>query len=136
MSEHIPTFAEEVERKTIETVESLIVRHRMGLINDAQLYEGTNTAWEMTSGLLSKDLVALLSDAIPSESFVNHQVFAKGEGGKGIILSHNPQSGQLEILTVEVKERKIVSHGDDLEHTAEMLQTLRKRLKENEWQEL
>lgn len=136
MSEHIPTTVQEIERKTIETVESLISRHEKGLIGEAQFYEGMNAVWGLSSGIVSKDLMNLISDAIPSEQIVNHQVFAKGEGGKAVILSHDTFNGGLEVLDVEVKSRRVVSHDGDTEQTAAMLQTLRKRLKESKWEQL
>lgn len=64
----LPTTQEELDRKSIETLEKLILDHRNHRISTAQFDVGINTLFSVASGLVSRDFIELVTRASREET--------------------------------------------------------------------
>ena len=58
-----PTIKEELNRKTIETLEYLIQRRQLGHISESQISTGLDVLFMNVSGLVDDDFVNLITAA-------------------------------------------------------------------------
>lgn len=58
-----PTIAQELHRKTLETLDSLTTQCQKGLISEAEFSAGVDAVWGCASGLVQKDLLQLVTEA-------------------------------------------------------------------------
>lgn len=94
--EKVPTMQEELERKTIEAIEDLLMGHENGRITEAQLDTGMTAIWTTVSGLVGRDMMDLISEAKPKSD----------PSSKVTALLHHPEKGMLAVRW-HVKEARI-----------------------------
>lgn len=63
----VPSIKEELERKTLEAIESLVVRHRNGDLSDKEFSTGLATAYDCVAGLVDKSITEFIEMAYIEE---------------------------------------------------------------------
>lgn len=85
-AESLPSQEEELERKSLDALENLLLRERHGKITSAQLEVGLETLFTAVSGMVSEDLVELITRASEEirehydQSFWRARYFVNDEG--------------------------------------------------------
>lgn len=63
MSDLVPTVKEELDRKSLEAIERLILQHRHGEISDEAYSVGLDTLFLTVSGIVSEDFIEIITAA-------------------------------------------------------------------------
>lgn len=56
-----PTIREELSRKSLEALESLLIGRSKGTLTEAQFATGINVLWDTVAGLVDKDFIEIIS---------------------------------------------------------------------------
>jgi len=86
---NIPNVTDELNRKTLETIQNLLALRQAGRIDDTNLMIGIRAVWDCSAGLVSNDLSLLMSGILEPAiaGTVERQVWV-GKG-KLIAVEHN-----------------------------------------------
>lgn len=63
----VPTLFEEINRKALETLESLVGRHRDGELTDKEFTVALGTMYDCLAGLADKEIIQYIEMAYISE---------------------------------------------------------------------
>ena len=80
MSGHLPSFDHEINRKTLNTVESLMTQHRFGAISHGQLETGLQAIWGCTAGIIDNQVLDIVTNLLNDEEHtgcVDRRLFVK-----------------------------------------------------------
>jgi len=82
MSDLTPTLAEEIERKTLETLESLVSRQRGGRITQVEYYAGIESLWGVAAGLVSSEVTHMIASMLDhaKQPVVETRLFIRANG--------------------------------------------------------
>lgn len=117
--EKLPTVAEELERKVFEQLERLVIQLENGQITDAQFDTGVMTIWHCVSGLVSNDLMNVISAAKAhgDGGYMDNRVFTssgvtmivKRKVGGSSVSVYSPNSFNDKERVYDLKDERIPS---------------------------
>jgi len=92
---HVPTTQEELSRKTLETIEELLLWRSQERITDGQLGIAINAVFKSVSGLIDKDVFEIISQIVVDHPKHDREiaVFQKGRGS--LVLVRYVNQGRL-----------------------------------------
>jgi hypothetical protein len=131
----LPSVREELDRKTVETLDWLMAAVRNGLLTDSQFSTGIAATWKAVSGLVSEDVSELMCEAgriAREKPPMERRFFWKKEP---MVVERQMQESS---FYVSKPLRGFRSHGGCASpaHAKEMMDSFCTRLIENGWREL
>lgn len=60
----VPEIADELNRKSMYTLSEVLRRHEQGIYSDAEAKACAHTIFDITSGLVSRDVMDLISEFV------------------------------------------------------------------------
>lgn len=128
MSEYeVPTLKEEIDRKAIETIESVLRARVNGSITEQQYSYAVDLIWSLFSGIAGNDFTGILEqmDSQKKEKiFVTQMVFAKN--GSTVVV-RNLHNGMVITTTLKngnnVPSQNLKDFRDEIGGTKKALQT-------------
>jgi len=130
---HIPDVAEEIQRKSIESIQDLLSLRQQSRIGDPELMVGLRAIWNCVSGLCESQTMDLLSNLMNSvkDSRINDIQVWIGNG-KMMVLTWEKWAMSVEIRSVSGTSSKTLfdpaKHADPAWALAKHLEALQSGL--------
>lgn len=142
----IPDIKEELERKTFQTLETLISNHENGKITTIEYRASINTLFSVCSGLVDGgffELISAASEEIKKDfSLARTRVFKKQDSDKVKVITRIKNKGEFIVAvyncTLDGKKilRGVCDHTDTNEETEEKVKMLTNSLKASGYAEI
>jgi hypothetical protein len=96
----VPTVREELERKSLEELQRLVLALQHGKLSQAQFNEALQTLWMTTAGLVKNDISALIAktrNELEKRREKVTRAFASKDGETFVVVSWIPSEGELAV---------------------------------------
>ena len=110
----LPTLREELDRKVVDQLHQLVTGFINGKINADAYSSGVKTLWEVSAGLVSNDISAMISAAEDPNQRANFKDFSlfRRDGEFAVLVSAS--DGQVTLLVGKIKAEKQSLFGDEV----------------------